>query len=108
MGKSRYNPTGAFELLPINEPGGVVNIDLTASSVEILTPAKAGRETVLFQNVGTQTAFIEHTTSVTTSGATRGWVLAPGGSVSIDAGQDVRFFIIGSGVESDAVQAWEL
>ena len=109
MGKSRYNPTGAFELLPIDEPGDVTNISLTASGVEILTPAKAGREAVLFQNVGTtETAFIEHTSAVTTSGATRGWTLAPGASLSLDAGEDIRFFVIGSGVEADALQAWEL
>lgn len=103
-----YNPTGAMEIVPFNENGQVINIDVTASAVQILTTPKVGRVSVIFQNVGTITVFLEHTSAVTASGATRGWVLAVGRDISLDAGDDVTFFIIAGGVETDIVQAWEV
>ena len=96
-----YRATGAVEIVPINENGVVTNFTIGTSESQILTTAKVGRRNVSFQNVGSTNIYIRYTTGVTISGATRGWLLAPGASLDKEAGEQVTFFAISDAAAGD-------
>lgn len=73
-----------------------------ATAVAIPTTALAGRTRVMVQNAASNPVWVGSAT-VTTSGATMGIKVEKGGTLALEAGEDVELYAIAAGAGNDVV-----
>lgn len=82
----------------------VLSAKVTVGATEVALPASAlaGRTRVMIQNISSNDVYVGGT-GVTTSGATMGLRVAKGGTLSLEAGQNVALFAIAAGAGNDVI-----